>query len=113
MKKQFTVPEVPNSKRSTNRTYTHVVIGKKMKTDNSRAFEEKFQEGYNTRTREINLNCLILIENELYEVTSQQRFEFYTMIGKAAFNREEKNNALDYIRKNCKCINCNVRHFNY
>ena len=84
-----------------------------MTTDNSKFYEEKFQEGYNERCREIELTCLVLIENELYELTSSQRFEFYTLLGRSKSDRYEKDRALDYIRENCKMININTAHFNY
>jgi len=80
-----------------------------MKTDNSKYFNEKYTEGYNQRNKEINLNCLILIESELYEVTPEQRLLFYSM----RINKENWNNSLDYIRENCKCLNINTKCFNY
>lgn len=80
--------------------------------DNSRYFEEKFTEGYNTRTREINLNCLILIENRLYELTPKQMKKFYKIRGKG-FNKDKHCEALEYIENNCKCINNNTKCFNY
>lgn len=77
-------------------------------SDNSRYFEEKFSEGYNLRTSEINKARLILIENELYEVDPVVFIEFLRMR-----NDKKHDEALDYIRDNSECINNNTLCYNY
>lgn len=82
--------------------------------DNSRYFEEKFNEGYNQRDKEIFLTDLILIESQLYEPTPDELKKFYRIRrGGDNENRDNWYNSLDYIRDNCKCINNKVHAYNY
>jgi len=88
-----------------------------MKTDNSRAFEEKYQEGYVKRCNELFHSNLICIESELFELTDEQREYFDELYSKGRGNDIDSKTlraiALDYVSLNCNCIN-NITHcYNY
>jgi hypothetical protein len=82
-----------------------------MKTDNSRYFEEKINDGYNQRNAEINIALLISIETNLYELTEDQYREFCKLRRKT--NTEDWQISLNYVTENCKCINNQIESFNY
>jgi hypothetical protein len=88
-----------------------------MEIDNSRAFEEKYQEGYIERCNELVHANLILIESELYELTDKEREHFEELYSKGKGNdieaKDLRSIALDYVTLNCKCINTITHAFNY
>lgn len=88
-----------------------------MKADNSRSFEEKFQEGYTTRCNELVHANLILIENELYELTDEQLSRFHAEYDSIRGNDINAKNLraiiLESITLNCICINTITHCYNY
>ena len=83
-----------------------------MKTDNSIFFEEKFQEGYSEAIKDVKSNNLIVIENELYELTPRQLNKF-NAIRLHGFDQNRWHRSLDFVRKNCNLLNEKTRVFNY
>jgi len=88
-----------------------------MKTDNSRGFEEKYQEGYQIRCNELVHANFILIETELFELTDKERDHFEELYSKARGNgfedKEIRAIALEWVSLNCKCINTITHAYNY
>ena len=88
-----------------------------MKTDNSKALEEKYQEGYSKRYNEITHANLILIETELFELTDEERSHFENLYSMGKGNdfqaKQLRAIALDYVTTNCKCINTITHAYNY
>jgi len=88
-----------------------------MKTDNSRAYEEKYSEGYTARCNELVHANLILIENELYELTDEELTRFHEKYNSIKGNDIDAKNlraiALESITLNCKCINTITHCYNY
>jgi hypothetical protein len=88
-----------------------------MKTDNSRAFEEKYQEGYTKRCNDLVHANLILVETELFELTDEERTHFeelYAIAKGTGFDDKElRAIALDWLTSNCKCINTITHAYNY
>jgi len=88
-----------------------------MKTDNSRSFEEKFQEGYTSRCNQLVHANIILIENELFELTDNELEYFKELYAMGKGNdfdaKQLRHTALYWVSTNCKCIN-NITHcYNY
>jgi hypothetical protein len=88
-----------------------------MKTDNSRSLEEKYQEGYTRRCNELVHANLILIENELFELTDSELSHFkelYAMGKGNDFNAKElRHTALYYVSTECTCLNTITKCYNY
>lgn len=85
-----------------------------MITDNSRALEEKYTEGYSVRCTEIKESHLVVIENELYELTPRQLNKFRSIrrhTSGSNFDRWHK--SLDYVRNTCTLINSHIETYNY
>lgn len=83
-----------------------------MKIDNSRVYEEKFNEGYSTAIKEIKENILIVIENNLYELTPRQLNKFRSIrLHTCAQGKWHK--SLDYVQKNGNLLNNKIRVYNY
>jgi beta-xylosidase len=84
-----------------------------MKTDNSKYFEEKFQEGYIKRCNELVHTNLFVVETNLYELTDEQRDHFYNLWEGAKHDTTLQNEALDYIQDFGKCLNTITHCYNY